>query len=196
MQLESSIEAANAVVTQSKADVDFAQKRLRDLQPSSRNFIAQLQFDQEDDLNKDFTNKAKADLRRAEQALELKIDGDYAIIKEVESDLELAEYYLAQSTVYAPSDGLVSNLQLSIGTYVNVGEPVMSFVDANNWWILANFKENSIGRIRPGQNAEVSIALYPGKIFKAKVESLDWGVSAGQGIPSGELPIVKNLKMG
>jgi multidrug resistance efflux pump len=196
MQLESSIEAANAVVTQSKADVDFAQKRLRDLQPLvKQNFIAQLQFDQaRDDLNAKIalSNKAKADLRRAEQALELKIDGDYAIIKEVESDLELAEYYLAQSTVYAPSDGLVSNLQLSIGTYVNVGEPIMSFVDANNWWILANFKENSIGRIRPGQNAEVSIALYPGKIFKAKVESLDWGVSAGQGIPSGELPIVKN----
>lgn len=58
--------------------------------------------------------------------------------------------------------------------------------------ILANLKENSICRIRTGQNAEVSIALYPGKIFKAKVESFDWGVSAGQGTPSGELPLVKN----
>jgi hypothetical protein len=57
---------------------------------------------------------------------------------------------------------------------------------------LANFKENSMSRIRPGQDAEVSIALYPGKIFKAKVESLDWGVSAGQGTPSGGLPLVKN----
>lgn len=196
MQLESSIEAANAVVTQSKADVDFAQKRLRDLQPLvEQNFIAQLQFDQaRDDLNAKVAllNKAKADLRRAEQALALKIEGDYAIIKEVESDLELAKYYLGQTTVYAPSDGLISNLQLSLGTYVNVGEPVMSFVDAKNWWILANFKENSMSRIRPGQNAEVSIALYPGKIFKAKVESLDWGVSAGQGTPSGELPVVTN----
>ncbi|MBI4228940.1 MAG: HlyD family secretion protein [Deltaproteobacteria bacterium] len=196
MQLESSIEAANAVVAQSKADLDFAQKRLRDLQPLvEQNFIAQLQFDQaRDDLNAKIAllNKAKADLRRAEQALELKIDGDYAIIKEVESVLELAEYYLSQTTVYAPSDGLVSNLQLSTGTYVNVGEPVMSFVDASNWWILANFKENSIGRIQPGQNADVSIALYPGKIFKARVESLDWGVSAGQGTPSGELPEVNS----
>jgi len=196
MQLGSSIEAANAVVTQSKADVDFAQKKVRDLQPLvEKNFVAQLQFDQAtDNLNAKIAllNKAKADLRRAEQALEFKIDGDYAIIKEVESDLELAEYYFSQTTVYAPSDGLVSNLQLSIGTYVNVGEPVLSFVDAVNWWIVANFKENSISRISPGQNAEVSIALYPGKIFKAEVESLDWGVSAGQGTPSGELPDVQN----
>jgi multidrug resistance efflux pump len=196
MQLESSIEAANAVVTQSKADVDFAKKRVRDLQNLvEQNYIARLQFDQaRDDMNAKVAslNKAKADLRRAEQSLALKIEGDYAIIKEVESNLELAKYYLTHTTVYAPSDGLVSNLQLSIGTYVNAGEPVMSFVDAKNWWILANFKENSMGRIRPGQSAEVSIALYPGKIFKAKVESLDWGVSAGQGTPSGELPVVKN----
>jgi len=196
LQLESSIDAANAVVTQSKADVDFAQKRVRDLQPLvEQNFVAQLQFDQAtDDLKAKIAlwDKAKADLRRAQQSLQYKIDGDYAIIKEVESDLELAEYYLSQTKIYAPSDGFVSNLQLSIGTYVKVGEAVMSFVDANNWWIVGNFKENSIGRIKPGQTAELSIALYPGKIFKGGVESLDWGVSVGQGIPSGDLPDVQN----
>lgn len=57
---------------------------------------------------------------------------------------------------------------------------------------MANFRENSIGRIRTGQSAEISIAMYPGKIFKAVVENADWGVSAGQGIPSGDLPNVEN----
>ena len=196
LQLESSIAAAKEVVTQSAADVDFANRRYNDLVPlAKKNFIAQLQLDEARDglkAKQALLRKAEADLRRAKQALEFKIDGDYAIIKEVESDLQLAKYYLSQTTLYAPSDGYVSNLQLSIGAYVNVGEPVMTFVDAKNWWIVANFKENSISRIRKGKEAELSMALYPGKIFKAKVESLDWGVSAGQGIPSGDLPDVKN----
>lgn len=196
MQLESSIDAAEAVVSQNKADVDFARKRYNDLLPLiKKNFIAQLQLDDaQDQLNAKLAllRKAEADLLKAQQALELKIDGDYAVIKEVESNLKLAKYYLSQTTLYAPSDGYVSNLQLSIGAYVNVGEPVMTVVDAKNWWIVANFKENSIGRIQKAQEAELSMALYPGKIFKAKVESLDWGVSAGQGIPSGDLPDVKN----
>ena len=52
---------------------------------------------------------------------------------------------------------------------------------------------NTAGRIAPGQSARVSIAMYPGKTFKASVESVDWGVSTGQGIPSGELPIVESV---
>jgi len=69
---------------------------------------------------------------------------------------------------------------------------VQTFVDDESWWVVANFRENSIGRIRTGQSAEISIAMYPGKIFKAVVENADWGVSAGQGIPSGDLPDVEN----
>ena len=137
-------------------------------------------------------HKAEADLARARQALELRIDGDYAIIKEAESDLALAKYYLSQTTVYAPIDGYITNLQLILGSYVKVGEAVITLVDANNWWIIANFQENSLERIRPGQSAELSIATYPGKIFKGKVESIYWGVSTGQGIPSGDLPDVQN----
>jgi multidrug resistance efflux pump len=196
MQLESEIKAAEAVVTQSKADFLYAQRRFDDLLPlAKKQFIPQLQLDQaRDDLNakKALVHKAEADLARARQALELKIDGDYAIIKEAESDLALAKYYLSQTTVNAPVDGYVTNLQLILGSYVKVGEAVITLVDANNWWIIANFQENSLERIRPEQSAELSIGTYPGKIFKGKVESIYWGVNEGQGIPSGDLPDVKN----
>jgi len=196
MQLESEIKAAEADVTQSKANFLYAQRRFDDLLPlAKKQFIPQLQLDQaRDDLNakRALVHKAEADLARARQALELKIDGDYAIIKEAESDLALAKYYLTQTRVYAPIDGYVTNLQLILGSYVKVGEAVITQVDANNWWIIANFQENSLERIRPGQPAELSIATYPGKIFKGKVESIYWGVSTGQGIPSGDLPDVQN----
>jgi multidrug resistance efflux pump len=196
MQLESDIKAAEAVVAQSKADVDYARKRYEDLLPLAKEeFVPKLQLDQANDtLNakRALLNKAEADLRKAKQALELKIEGDYAIIKEVESNLALAKYYLSQTTVYAPADGYVTNLQLVVGSYVKVGEAVMTLVDAHNWWIVANFQENSLERIRPGQIVEMSIATYPGTIFKGRVESIYWGVSVGQGIPSGDLPDVQN----
>ncbi|KRT64878.1 MAG: Multidrug resistance efflux pump [Candidatus Dadabacteria bacterium CSP1-2] len=196
MQLESEIRAAEAVAVQSEADFIYAKRRFEDLLPlAKKQFIPQLQLDQaRDDLNakRALVHKAEADLARARQALELKIDGDYAIIKEAESDLALAKYYLSQTRVYAPIDGYITNLQLILGSYVKVGEAVITLVDAGNWWIIANFQENSLERIRPGQAAELSIATYPGKIFKGKVESIYWGVSTGQGIPSGDLPDVQN----
>ncbi|MEJ2715784.1 MAG: efflux RND transporter periplasmic adaptor subunit [Deltaproteobacteria bacterium] len=81
----------------------------------------------------------------------------------------------------------LTNLQLSQGTYVKVGEAVMAIIDSDTWWVVANFKENAMSRIRRGQPAEISLRMYPGRIFNAKVLSSDWGVKVGQGQPSGIL---------
>ncbi len=195
-ELKSDIRAAKQAVKAAEANYRYSTKRYNDLLPlAEKNYIAKLELDQAtDQMNSDKATllRSQADYEKAKQALEYTIDGDYAIIKEAEADLATAEYNLTQTTYYAPSDGIVTNLQLVKGSYIDVGTAVMTFVDIENWWVVANFRENSVGRIRPGQMAEVSVALYPGTIFKAVVESTDWGVSAGQGVPSGDLPDVKN----
>lgn len=195
-QLKSDIVVAEQGVKQAQADLIYAQRQYNDLVPlAEKNFIAQLELDSALDQlrSQEATlNQTKAELKRAEQALEYTIDGEYALIREIESQLEYAQYNLEQTIVYAPSDGYISNLQLVNGAYVDIGDAVLTFVDDESWWVVANFRENSIGRIREGQSAEISIAMYPGKIFKAEVENADWGVSAGQGVPSGDLPDVEN----
>ena len=195
-ELKSDIVAAEQGVKESEADLIYATKRYNDLVPlAEKNYIAKLELDQAtDQLNSGRAAllQSRAEYEKARQSLEYTIDGEYAIIREAEADLALAEYNLTQTTYYAPSDGTVTNLQLVAGSYVSVGDAVLTFVDTENWWVVANFRENSVGRIRTGQNAEVSIALYPGTIFKAVVESTDWGVSAGQGVPSGDLPDVED----
>lgn len=197
-ELKSNIAAAEQAVKQSQADHAYASKRYNDLKPLvEKNYIAKLEFDQSvEQLNSTLAqlNQAKADYVKAKQALEYKIDGDYAIIKEVEANLATAEYNLTQTTFYAPMDGYITNLQLTVGSYINVGDAVLTFVDDDNWWVVANFRENSVGQIKPGQEAEVSLALYPGTIFKAVVESTDWGVNSGQGVPSGDLPDVQDAE--
>lgn len=195
-ELKSDIAAAEQGVKEAQADLTYASRRYDDLLPlAEKNYIAKLELDQAtEELNSSRAAllRARAEYEKTRQALEYTIDGEYALIREAEADLALAEYNLTQTTYYAPSDGIVTNLQLAVGSYVSVGDAVLTFVDTDNWWVVANFRENSIGQIRPGQNAEVSIALYPGTIFDAVVETTDWGVSAGQGVPSGELPDVEN----
>ena len=193
-QYKSDIRAAEQVVKQSEADLTYAGKRYNDLRPlAEKNYIARIELDQAiDELNskKAVLNRSIAEYARTKQALEYTIDGEYALIRQMESELAYYEYQLAQTTVYASTGGFVTNLQLVSGSYIDVGDAVLTLVDDDNWWVVANFRENSVGRIRPGQKAEINIAMYPGRIFRAEVESTDWGVSAGQGIPSGDLPYV------
>ena len=195
-ELNSDIAAASEVVKQAEADLSYVNEHYHDLKPlAEKNYIAKLELDkalQQVNAQRATLNQARADFEKARQALEYKIDDEYAIIKEAESNLALAEYDLEQTVCYAPSDGYVTNLQLVVGSYIKAGDAVLTFVDDGNWRIVANFRENSVGRIKPGQEAEVSISLYPGKIFKAVVESTDWGVLAGQGMPSGDLPLVED----
>jgi multidrug resistance efflux pump len=195
-ELKSSVVFAEQGVKQAEANLVYTQRQYNDLVPlAEKNYIAQLELDSARDQlksNEALLNQAKAQLQSAEDALEYTIDGEFAIIREIESQIANAEYNLAQTTVYAPSDGYITNLQLVNGSYVDVGDAVLTFVDDESWWVVANFRENSVGRIREGQSAEIAISMYPGTTFKAVVENTDWGVSAGQGIPSGDLPDVEN----
>jgi len=55
--------------------------------------------------------------------------------------LAYAEYNLTQTAVFAPSDGYITNLQLVNGAYIGVGDAVLTFVDDESWWVVANFRE-------------------------------------------------------
>lgn len=195
-ELQSDIENAKAEIDKRKADVVYAKRQYEDIRPlAERQFAAQLQLQEvEDELRsrKALLRQARAERRKSEAALSVKIDGEYALIRQVEAELAQAEYDLTQTTVYAPFDGYVTNLQLISGAYVEVGDQVLTFVAAQDWWLVANFPENSLQRMAPGQNARVALGMYPGKVFEAYVESIDWGVSLGQGTPSGDLPTVTN----
>lgn len=134
--------------------------------------------------------EAQGALRVAEVKLQSIVDGEHALIHSAKAALDTAQYHLSQTTVVAPSDGIITNLQLAVGAYAQVGVPVMTLVDSAQWRMVANFPQNALSRIAPGQAAELSLDMYPGQVFQGTVESVTWGVSSGQGLPSGELPAV------
>lgn len=124
----------------------------------------------------------------AQLALDSKVEGEPTAVAEVLARLNQARYELANTTVRAPTDGYVSNLQLHPGTYVRLKTPVMTFISSEEHWIVAKTLQNGVQRLAPGDKAEVAFAMYPGKVFDAEVVSVVWANGNAQGVPSGMLP--------
>jgi multidrug resistance efflux pump len=135
--------------------------------------------------------RSRAQVRRVEQALAARVGAEHALVAQAEAQLAGARLNLEWTRVYAPCDGLVTDLQLREGAYTHTGQAAMTLIDTSHWLVVANFRENALTRVRAGQVAGVAFRGSPGQIFAARVVSVGWGVSQGQGVPSGQLPDLK-----
>jgi multidrug resistance efflux pump len=135
--------------------------------------------------------QSAANVRRVEDALSAQIGQEHALVAQVKAQLAEARLNLSYTRVHAPCDGLITDLQLREGAYVRTGQAAMTLIDTGRWLVVANFRENSLARMREGMSARVALRGAPGRFFDARVVSVGWGVSQGQGVPSGQLPDVK-----
>lgn len=112
-----------------------------------------------------------------------------ASIAQVDAQLDGARWKLNETTVVAPSNGTVVNLQLREGSAVTAFPvaPAMSFVE-DEQWVLALFRQNELRYIKPGQEAEIALKTYPNRIIKCKVDSIIWASGTGQLPISGVIP--------
>jgi multidrug resistance efflux pump len=110
-------------------------------------------------------------------------------VAEIRAQLRDAEWKLEETTFYAPTDGYVINLQLRPGSTATQLplQPVMSFVEQEHA-ILAMFWQNELRAVEPGDEAELALSTYPGRIIKAKVDSIIWAQGQGQLPLTGTLP--------
>ena len=114
---------------------------------------------------------------------------EQADVAQIRAKLRDAEWRLAETHVYAPADGFVINQQLRPGSTVAQFPimPVMSFVEQQHV-ILAMFWQNELHKVEPGNEAELALTTYPGRIIKAKVDSIIWAQGQGQLPLTGTLP--------
>lgn len=113
-----------------------------------------------------------------------------AKIAKGEADLASAKYDLEGTTYLAPSDGRVANLALRPGVRATqfATMPVMSFIEDKDQWVVAFFRQNELRNVEPGNETEIFLKTYPGKIIKCKVDSILWATAQGQMPISGNLP--------
>ena len=73
--------------------------------------------------------------------------------------IEHPKLNLEYTRVVAPNSGVVTNRRIENGSYVSVGTPLFALVP-DKIWIVANFKENQVGQMKPGQEVEIKIEAY------------------------------------
>ncbi len=96
--------------------------------------------------------------------------------------LEKAELDLQKTQVLAPSKGIVTNLQLTVGQKTNAGTPMLTFIDPREVWISSMVRENSIEHIKVGQKVKVVMDALPGRVLQGYVDSIGWGTGGSNNI--------------
>ena len=153
---------------------------------------------------------ARAAEQQVREKLAGRVNGDLATVAEVKAQiataraqvrvaqaqvdttraqLDNARWDLSQTTVVAPGNGTMVNVMLRPGFFV-AGMPfneVMTFVD-EEYQIFALFGQNELHQVEPGNEVEITLDTYPGRVIKAHVDSILWAQGQGQIEASGDLP--------
>jgi multidrug resistance efflux pump len=134
--------------------------------------------------------EAQAEETRAQLRYTSEINGVNTTVAAIQAELDQARYYLDNTLMVAPEDGYVINLQVRPGMVAGdfrVGAIASFIVDADRF-LLANYFQENLKYVKPGQPVEVALDLYPGQIWPGKVAAIWQGSGAGQMLPSGTLP--------
>ncbi|MDP2827123.1 MAG: biotin/lipoyl-binding protein [Sulfuricellaceae bacterium] len=110
-----------------------------------------------------------------------------AQIARAEAQLADSKWKLSQTVHHAPANGSVISMSLRPGAMAVPLPmvPAMNFVE-DEQWILAIFNQNEVRKIEPGQEAEIAFRMYPGRVVKARVDSIMWATAQGQ-LPIGSM---------
>lgn len=127
------------------------------------------------------TTAAEAGLAAARQrlaVLDAQIAEARAGVAQAKADVETARLNLGYTEICSPIDGYIGNRAAQVGAYVANGAYLLSVIPAQGLWVDANFKEDQLAGMRPGQPVTVVADVLPGKTFHGHVESLAPGTGA------------------
>jgi membrane fusion protein (multidrug efflux system) len=86
--------------------------------------------------------------------------------------LEQAKLNLSYTEIHAPVDGKVGRRSARVGAFVTPGAPVLAIVPLADAYVVANFQENQITRMRPGESVRIKVDSFPGVVIRGRVASL------------------------
>lgn len=133
---------------------------------------------------------AEANVEKAIQ--DLGAEGDRnSRIQQAQTALDQALLNLERSTVRAPEDGVVTGVRLDKGNYAAAGAPQMTFVATHNIWLQADFTENNLGHLDPGDPTAIVFDALPGQVTGGVVREVGFGVAVDTA-PLGSLPTITN----
>ena len=189
-QATQSIDASSASLVASQAQVAQARANLDNIRAAAERTLALVERGissgaQRDAAEADLRtaeaqfSTAEANLRSAEAQLG-ELGQDNPQIQAAQFALEQAQYDLLSTTVVAPGLGVVTNVQLTSGQYLAAGNPGLTFLDAQGAWVVADFRENQLANVKPGDRVGLLFDAVPGTIFHGRLDSISWGIDPGR----------------
>jgi membrane fusion protein (multidrug efflux system) len=175
----SSIDAARATIVSAEATQAFAEQENKRYSDLAKSGFGSVQNAQQASSR---VNAARASVARDTAALanatkqvdvlKAELAQARATLARAEASLHQATLNLSYTVITAPVDGGVGNRSLRVGQYVQAGTQLMSIVPTEAAYIVANYKETQLTGVQPGQPVDVAVDMFPGQVFKGRVESL------------------------
>ncbi|WNY84190.1 HlyD family secretion protein [Cronobacter dublinensis] len=144
----------------SKQNIDAASAQLRSAEAGLANAKAQLEV----------AEQVQLQIRQQETNVEAR----ESQVAQARAQLQTAELNLSYTEVRAPFDGFVTKRNVQNGTLVQAGSALFSLVSPEIW-VVANFKESQLERMRPGDKVAVSVDAFPDLELEGHVESIQQG---------------------
>ncbi len=176
---------AEARIASAKANLELARANLKlsELDKARTENLYKKEVVPQDRYDKAMTayEIAGAQVKAAEEQLrqaESQRITQASTIRQKDATAALADLNVEYTKIYAPVDGYITKKSVQLGNQIMSGQPLMALVSLHDIWITANYKETEMGNIRPGQEVELKVDSYPGKVFKGNVDS----IMAGTGV--------------
>ncbi|MEE8360728.1 MAG: efflux RND transporter periplasmic adaptor subunit, partial [Gemmatimonadales bacterium] len=136
---------------------------------------------------------SQANLLAAQEQLGVEGD-DNPNIRAAVAAVAQAQFNLTNTTLHAPSDGVMGDIRLGVGHYAMAGQPLATFISSVDGWVQVDMKENNLGRMKVGDRAEIVLDAAPGKVFQGEVVSIGFGIETSPGGSLGELQTTEQAK--
>jgi len=181
---------ANKQVAQANEDVQNTrlQKSTDDLKRDEALFkdgaITQKQLDDSrnnfESTQKQLTANQKQVVSASSQVVtsHARISKALALVETRKAALDLAKLRLSYCNIYAPVKGRIGKRNLEVGQYVQPGQPLMIVVNGDKFWVVANFKETQLEKMKVGQEVSIKLDSYPDAEIKGKVSSFSLATGA------------------
>lgn len=114
--------------------------------------------------------KKSTSLFKTEQTQRL--DQRKAEIEAASAALELAKLNLSYTVITAPCDGIASRKNIQLGQLIQPGQNLLSLVESDNVWVIANYKETQTANIAEGMTVDVKVDAVPGVVYKGIVTTI------------------------
>lgn len=192
--LQADVEVATQKANKAKVELDYVVYQKLDFDKLAREQAVReedvVQWKTRANSAQATTDAAIAELESARLKYKSEIDGVNTTVANMAAQRQLAQYYLDNTTLVAPEDGRIINLQVRPGMVSGIYRigGIAALIADHDRYLLATFYQENLKYVRPGQPVEVALDLYPGQIFEGKVDSIWRGNGVGQYLPSDEIP--------